>query len=461
MVSSAGMLLGKSWVLEIEGVGRLTIPVIDKPDYPNMKIIKMIKMEQKKIDDPQNKLRPDYPEILEKYKVEIDKYDNFVKYNEFVPTEAGRKCPVPYRAPCNTSFLNNVYLEMNGNLSPEDQLKYSQLMLSMIGTGPVFEKEGQADNEKMKILDAFMAFCPRQALALQLEAKTYNLSLAELKEEIFKFVDSPPQDAAKIGFMVAVERGVKEITAADGRKINGISNKAQTVREACEKAGNPVYGLMAGVGGTPNDPVSGGPKPLTDNNIYVASLILMNGFMSTVARLHAGVVLDGDSPGSDLASGGGDAVYYRAINEGTVKHECKEFPLAGTFQFVVGLEAVNDDPNARVSKQDSFGEFDPKNVANSMLNPALNTQENMTEFFTTLTDEHKKNEVMVTGTSKPTHIQGMVVRTESEKKQMIDGLVKNNDEFKNKFIVGGKINGIPLNDFVHVGTHFKKEMWKV
>lgn len=600
VVSDTGMVLGRTWTLEIDGIGKLSVPVVD------------------------------YSE----------------KYTELVPSPGILNGEGKGRAPCNTTVMQNVYLEMNGSLSAEDQVKYSEAMMTMVGMGPVFEKDATSDLDKMKMLDAFRAFYPREALALQLKESTYNMTAEELQAEIKKSLPNLPEyyqktldslehvqgvqsqlnlakrntaeaqaaegkarsemspkaiavleqrqeaagnsrkaelafnaakeqefltktaaskakelantargaaDAAKNspgvarleqaaklaearvlttenavieagrvvsssdaafksakesaaeankaynelpyakvvktyedavsaettlentynraveasnmtvdayeaakfaneGFNKALEGGVQAIKTADGRKVNGV-DRASVIQEACKAVGNPILGLMAGVGGTPRDE-DGNLRPLSERNIDIAYKILSGGFLSTEARLNAGLVFNGDSPGADMASGGGNYVYFRAVNQAIAdKHTLDTFRLAGTFQMIISLKALNDDPHASAATEDNFGENDPMNLTRTKTTPTLK-QPSMTEFFTNLTENEKDNEVMVTGTSKPEHILGMVVRNQIDKDAMKAGLQKRNDEGVAKglapIIKDGRINGVLLDDFIHI-----------
>lgn len=403
----SGMVLGKAWTMEIKGIGKLSIPIVDYSDENTVAV----------------------PGIGLLTREEVS------------------------RAPCNTAILNNVYLEMNGDLSAEDKLKYAQGMLAMVGAGPVFENASSDDKEKIKLMAAFTAFYPREAESLQLKESTSNLTFAELESTIMKIVKKMPDDDAKTGFTKAV---VTETATADGRKGFIVNNVSQVITDACEKAKNPVAGLMAGVGGAPIGKDKK-PRPLTDNDITVAGLILKHGFMSSLIRMHSGGVSDGASPGEDIASGAGKngegGVFFRGLNNEILskKWNTNQFTLGGTFQFIVSMDVLNEDPSAYAKKNDQYGWNDPKNVMNcpEKFRPK---QESLTEFFTTLID--KENEVVLSGTAKPQYIRGIVVKTQEDKDRMRAGLERDG------LVVKGMVNGIPIENFIHVSDTFKKEMWQ-
>src|SRR5262249_23289427 len=140
MFSDAGMLIGKTWTLKIDGIGKLEVP-----------------------------------------STQLD-----MAHTELVGAPPLLTSELKSRAPTNTSVIHNVYLEIDKNLSPKDQIHYSQIMLGMIGSGPVFEKDSQPDVQKQKMLDAFIAFYPREGLALQLDGNTYSRSYDEVKASIIK-----------------------------------------------------------------------------------------------------------------------------------------------------------------------------------------------------------------------------------------------------------------------------------
>jgi hypothetical protein len=394
------MTLGKAWTLEIEGVGKLTIPIMS---------------------------------VEGKYRI-----------NSHLRAQKGAADTIPN----NTSVMQNFYLEMNGDLPSEDQLKYAQVMLSMVGSGPVFEKDSRESQEKMKLIETYRAFYFFDALSLDLEEHTYDRSTAELKKLIFKKIKKQPDGPVKAECLKSLNgEGVREIIKSDGRKGLEISGVSKAIREISlnridpDYGPNPIFGFMAGVGAK---------ESTFEENTILAGIILRHGLLSTEARYNMGLVAKGASPGPDVAHGGGDGVYMRTIDQQLSETDCKTFRLAGKFQFIIDLDALNEDPHARANNQDIFGFFDPMDITQRNLGQHPNKSVLEVLSQTTL---DQTNEVLLTKMLHPKYIKGMVVSNEEEKRMMMESLINDGTA------QDGKINGILLNDFIHVSDKFKPEMW--
>lgn len=409
VVSDTGMVIGRAWSVEIEGIGKLSIPMTDTDD----------------------------------------------KYT--VPTHLRTSFNKDGRIPINTTILQDVFLDMDGKLSPEDKLKYAQIMLSMVGSGPVFEQDGEEDAKKLEMMDAFRQIYPSLAAKLDIQESTYNCSADELKNLIFnELKDVPNDDEGKKLLQECINgEGMVRITEPDGRIINTMPKYL----ELCEKTSaktifkdfddneipgdNRLCGLMFGIGNT-----AGGWEISTDRQKVkeTALGILKFGLMSTKTRCELGMVGAGVSPAIDNAYGGAGVAYARGFTPETAKTPFhgegeKGIKCAGLVQFIINPNVVNNDPHARASNLDSFGYHDPRDKAKIVYKPPLQSINDLLK-----EPLYKDNEICLTKTVAPTHFMNMICPDQAFIDEMIE------DGTKEGLIVDGKYNGIPVEKFFVIGT---------
>ena len=86
-------------------------------------------------------------------------------------------------------------------------------------------------------------------------------------------------------------------------------------------------------------------------------------------------------------------------------------------------------------------------------------RDNLIEFIKNIKDD-TGNEVMVKNRIGPEFIKGFVVSNEYDKNFLMaklreNGLVEKEDGIE--YVIG---KDIPLEDFIHIGNHFKQKMWE-
>lgn len=450
--SEGGFELGKTWTLKFEGIGKMSIPIV--PEFE-------LSGEFNSINLPLGNYKDD------KYLVE--------NYNMGV----GKGQTVGW-SPCNTSIMHDVNLELEGGIGAGNQLKYSQAMLSIVGMGPVFEKDGLDDKENGKILEAFHAFFPSEALMLKLNESTANFSSSELTkriDEVIVGLETLPttmskeqkasfirnQDFAIKGYRSALKEGVtKEFITVDGRKEYKVTNRSEVVKASCKKAENPIYGLYAGVGGNAfitdergyaikNDKGEKTPVKLTEANIQTAVRMLKGGMKSNIDRLKEGTILEGDSPTVDIANGGGNKLCVRPAGKFTDNTKCNNARLAGVFQFLIGLEALDEHIDSGFHKTDAYAAYDPTNLTKCLrdkegvlVNDIL-LQGSVTNFAASLnTGDIADAEVLLDQRLNPALFKGMVFATQENLELMKAGLLKEPGLFDKD----QKINGIHISKFL-------------
>jgi|GEM_PF-2732420 len=477
---SNGKALGRSFVLNIEGVGKLSIPIV-----PECKVV---------VGKTDGNGRP------------VSEYDEAdQKYVVFVPHLAGNKAQG--YAPSNTTIYHDVYLEMDGTISAEDKLKYSQGMLTMMGAGPVFENDESETKEKVKILEAFHAFFPSQALKLKIQDSSYSCSTEELTNKINESIQAMDKNifdnytknaeinteskipnlflkehyikelsnhaAGVKGYREALtENKVQEFISMSGKKEYSVSNKSEVIKECCEKSGNPFWGFFAGCGGSGwSKDVNGRdvvgidgkkvPAVLTQAHVDTATLILKGGLKSTHTLISQGIFPKGDSPAEDLANGAGKGVYLRPAGLSTAEKDCNDATLAGVFKVRVGMRVLDKHACTVAFKVDAYGANSPTNVTNGLrdkngvLDNEVFKQEPTTQFYSSMdAGDFKTTEVVSNEMVDPEAIDGITVSTEENRLLMRAGLLNSGLFDQNE-----SFNGIHIDTFLIFSDRYSNNNW--
>lgn len=502
--SPDGLVLGKVWSVEIEGMGKLSIPIKDNDNLYTCK--PFVGKPKEKIQEEESILESTFKAmkgILSKSKPEPEPINP------------------DFRIPINTTVLHDLYIEMDGNLSAEEQLKYSQILLSMVGAGPVFETDTNEDHMKMQLLDIYRTFYFQDATNLELQEDIYNYSLKDLQSLIINKVNQQEISLAKaecIRCLYLSGNETEEITTVDGRPSLKITNHSQVIHESiaanhnkgiaeaeknlearveaakergataeeieqietngaarlasAENNFTPFYGFVSGSGGNNID--DDGNPMLSNENIHTTYLVLKSGLLSSLMRAKLGIVLKGDTPTLDGAHGGMDKGFCRGINQNLAEaKKSSDFPISGSVQFYMRSNAVNSDTKIHANDSDSYASYDPDNQTG--IHTGRIPLTSVSKFF----DSPKldvTNEFLFSKVIEAQHFVGISVSTEKYKDWMINGGIHiDKNTGKEIKITGliehfkkddpnfdGTFNGIPLDKFIFVvgkDEHYGPQCW--
>jgi len=533
-----GSKIGKTWTLKIDGVGKLSIPILPKFELNG-------KTSQRGVPLG-NYVDPDG-----KYTVE----------NPNMQVATGQTLGY---SPSNTTIMHDLRLEMDEEIGTQNQMKYSQMMLAMVGAGPVFEKDGTDDTACLKSLEAFHAYFPSEALKLKLNESTSNFTYAELTKKIDEviagmdkklevewqdridsrlkiisennvainsykndvlitgeseankklanaldsaalsrplyeaLIENKPgiiddvikrmdnywksdikyftenkvgalrnQKLAVKGYREALNGDVtKEFTTVDGRKLYTATNRAEIIKEACKAAGNPIYGLYAGVGGHSFEEDRKTLKVLDESHVTDAIRMMKGGMKSTLTRLNEGVILAKDSsPDADNGNGAANKIFMRPDGKFSDGKPVNGARLGGVFQFVIGLKALDKHIDSAFHKTDAFGANDPTNITKCVRNKEgvlqndVLLQESPVSFFATLNPRDFEDcEIAADKILDPQEFEAMTFMTQANLDFMKRGLLADPDLFDKD----QRWNGIHIDNFLILGdaAGFKQEYHK-
>lgn len=328
---------------------------------------------------------------------------------------------------------NSISIEMDPRVPEEERLATMQGMLSVLGLGPVFGEQRAVDNERIKMAQLFRAYYPAEAFRLERSSWFYEIPLPDLKNDMNMMAPGMKHRWGELDKMVEEE-------IFPGKKVWCVPNISESMR----KSG--AIGLMAGVGGS----YSGSPNESISRSADTVCLILKNGALSSQDRFQAGLFKKGASSTTDLATGGGDTVFTRCITPELEKNRKNNYAFQGNIQILYDLDIVNR--GAYGYSRDNFGTRQQMSSYATRSNlPALAGEINRSVYASL------DNEIMIKNRIDPSNIRGLVVKNEGYKKVMIKklraaGVVEKRND-------GEYVNGKPIDEFVHVATHFSATMW--
>jgi tetratricopeptide (TPR) repeat protein len=331
-------------------------------------------------------------------------------------------------SPEDLCLYNIVNIEMDADLPDGEGLSKLNQITTLIGLGPLFLEQEPIAEERIKIATLTHTFYPALMAKLDQSELFFEASIEALKMRICH--EEPGMKSVFQKYLVELPGLVRKEEVFPGKSVFVVTDLAEQLRAAGG------WGVMAGVG-TP-----GG------NFEKVCAFIvrrLKEGTISSQDRFQAGWIREGNSSFDDLTLGGGDQVFTRMVTEQLKEAPIRLYPFHGQIQALYDLEALNRG-GAYAFYEDMFG----------CKGMDYRTRDDLPTFTRYLREKHTDNEVMINNRIPPEFMCGVVVSTEQEKKILMDLLAAK------EVVKEGKINGILVEDFVHVQDRekpFTKKMW--
>ena len=341
----------------------------------------------------------------------------------------GISTPVLYR-----SLYNRITIDLEPHITEDEAVAKVMIMLSALGLEAAASSPRPEDEEKVKLLQLFHILYPREAYAIERDEKLMNGSLEALKRAIeTKVLDM------KVKFKTYLQDHPDLMYKQEvypGQSVWAIKGIAEEVK----KEG--ALGLMAGIGGATFEGAVGS----------FASM-LKHGALSSDDRFEKGIIVAGGSSGEDLRTGGGEYVFSRLIMDNMTK-DPSSYTLNGQFQVLYDLELI--ERAGLIYDSDKFGSKEESTYTGSERKSAVELAKTI-KYNSSYYVDYKGNEVCLRNRVGPQYMKGVLVASDYQKTQMIqllkaDGLVTLNTSGVEC------INGIPIDQFIHVGE-FKKEYW--
>lgn len=326
---------------------------------------------------------------------------------------------------------NKITIELDPSIPDAYAAAKLNMLFATLGLGTISSTSRPEDTERVKVMQLFRAYYPKEAYHFERDAKSFEESVESLKARIeFKVPDMKKKFKH---YLIDYPYLMYKQEVYPGQTIWAIQGLAQEAR----KAG--ALGLMAGVGN--------GSETIQEVNKRIIS-ILKIGALSTQDRFQAGITAYGASSPEDLRSGGGESVFTRMITKGMQNETA--FSLQGQMQILYDLSLVERVGYAYST--DKYGTKEPTDYQN---------RSNIIELVKKIERHptcYKGNEVCIRHRIPPQYIRGIKVNNENDKLELIAALKSEGLLTKN---AGGKdcVNGILVDKFIVVGPFFKAHYW--
>lgn len=361
------------------------------------------------------------------------------------------------------SEYNHLTIELNKNIKDKDAAAKLHIIFAAIGLGSVSSTSRKEDIDRVKIMQLFRAYYPKESYNLRENYLFSHGSIADLRVSL-EISFHHMKDAFKNYFDSNVMNQQEVFPGQKVWSVKGLADYLKNVYEA--------KGLMASIYNL-------------DFNEALSPLISMlkTGPMSTVDRFMLGISSGGASQDQDIGTGGADSIFSRLIVNGMDKNPWA-YSLQGPIFLLYDLDLIERVGYCYLG--DTYGSKKKEHYANRPsiveLAEALKKQ-----------THNVSNEICISHRIPPQYIRGVMVQNDHQKFKLIAALEKeeivkifngkkfyvikvteddldesNGDRFKffkdlEKKGMLEKINDeiyrkIPVDDFIHVGE-LKDEYW--
>ena len=327
------------------------------------------------------------------------------------------------------SEYNHITIDLDSSVSDAQAARKLNILFAALGLGAVSSSSRAVDTERIKIMQLFRAFYPKEAYAFEREAISFEESVESLKARIRGKV--PEMNNKFQHYLVDHPEDLYQQEVYPGQPIWCVKGLAEEVKNVGG------IGLMAGVTG----------DNFNDSTKRLMSM-LKTGALSSQDRFQLGVMAKGVSSERDLKTGGGESVFTRMLTD-KMPTQISKFPLASHIQILYDLKLI--ERVGYVYDGDKFGTKDPLfyKVRSNVVDLTKNINADPTNYFS--------NEICIHHRVGPEFVKGILVRTSAEKNKLIDdfrqeGLLTKNSLDEECF------NGVPIDQFIHIGD-FKAEYW--
>ncbi|MES2345912.1 MAG: hypothetical protein V4494_08265 [Chlamydiota bacterium] len=313
-----------------------------------------------------------------------------------------------------------LYDKVTVNLNPGKNLYDLHELLSFVNLNDVIRKSTPDDIERLKIGHLFRTIFPKEAFPLERSEDFFNLPLNALKTEMI----SRAPDMESIFQETLPSMQPLEIFPGKVRySVPGLTEKARSLGASM---------LTSGLSG----------KAYSQQEMFdqTASILKM-GMLSSETRFSNGMFISGTSSKLDFFLGSADSVFTQMVTQKNYElgQPFKHLPYRADIRFLFSLDLLETGTYQYTS--DTFGERKPQATYSSYPErPGILD-------FTKACNEHtlSSNEVMIKERIPPSMIQGIVVRDQKTRTQLIEHLKMRNLVQKDETILG-----IALNDFILV-----------
>lgn len=334
-------------------------------------------------------------------------------------------------SPDQRTVYNRISVDLEPHITADEAVSKLNIMFAALGLGAVAASSRPEDQERIKIMQLFRAFYPKEAYSFEQDQSSYTDSIEVLKDRIGQKV---PKMKDKFKHYLEDHPDMMYLQEVyPGQAIWAIKGLADEVK----KAGG--MGLMAGIGGSDFD----------DAASRLVS-IFNSGALSTLDRHQHGIIALGASAAEDYASGGAESVFVRLITS-NMTSDPNDYTLHGEFQILYDLTLL--ERGGYCHRRDAYGTKDPEQYQDrpSIIELTQDIQKALSPY------SNVNNEVGIRNRIPPKRMKGLLARNQADKDKLVkilrnNGLITVNDKKEEC------VNDVPIDQFIHIG-HFKKEYW--
>jgi hypothetical protein len=319
----------------------------------------------------------------------------------------------------NSKDYPNIFDRVKVEVSEGANLYQIHELLSFFNLDDALRISSADDIERLKIGHLFRVFYPKQATLLERDEKFFKMSVKDLKAEIVRLVP----DMQKVFDDYLAKMEATEILPGKMRyKIPGLADEARL---------HGARALIAAITGTAGS--------TSEAYARVASILKM-GMISSEMRFDHGMKQKGLSPSADFETGGADSVFTQLL---TVKNADQKMGFyTGEVRLLFSLNLI--ETGTYQYSYDAYGERnyyeDPEKYLKrpGIMDFILKEE----QFF------HPGQEVMIKERIPPSMIQGIVVKNETARQELIACL-----KAKELIVMENGIETIlriPIKQFIHL-----------
>jgi len=319
---------------------------------------------------------------------------------------------------------NCISIQMESGLKQGESARRLHIISSLLGLGPITLQADADISEKRKTAMLFRTFYPREAYIMEQQPSWSSMTSEEMRRSIIKKVPEMQSNFDSY-YGNIVEREV----------LGGYSDFAfSDMANLAYKAGARM--LMRGC-----------------KEIDGAVSSIVTGTLSLQNRNDSGFVSKGTCIQIDYKYGGAGHVFTRVITDRFIRQKTsvKEIVLGGEVQLIYDLDTLKFSGSTYSYNADAHGD------KGGVYQKRLNLMEQIAQIESKLNScDYIHNEVLIKNAIAPSHAKGALVQNIATKKSLIAAL----RSAKSIKILDGVecINGIPVDDFIHVGDCFTAEM---
>ena len=327
------------------------------------------------------------------------------------------------------SEYNRITIELDPSVSEAEAADKLNILFATLGLGAVSSSSRTEDIERLKVMQLFRAFYPKEAYAFERDPFSFEQSVESLKVRIG---DKIPEMKNKFQhYLIDHPEDMYQQEVYPNQPIWCVKGLVQEVKNA---GGIGLFGSIT--------------ADNFENSVKRLTSMLKIGALSSQDRFKLGIIAAGASSESDLRSGGGESVFVRMLTDQMSK-KTTFFPFSGDIIILYDLKLVE-----RIGYAYSHDQYGTKDPAHYEKRPNI---VDFTKEINTHETDYLDNEICVHNRISSEFVKGIQVTNLANKNELINSFRQEGFLTKNN-VNQECFNGVPIDEFIHIGD-FKSEDW--